>query len=172
MTASAIIFALLGFAAWRDIATRTIPDSISIAIIAVGVVARMFDGWQALGISLFVAAIVFVCLIPLQTRGLLGGADLKLLTALAVGLSPAGTYHLVIAVMLLGAALAAVYMALRVLVIRFAPAPGPVSHFRDRGTAIRVATIETWRIRKGAPLPYGIAIAAGAVFVGLGHPGV
>ena len=32
------------------------------------------------------------------------------------------------------------------------------------GLLRRVLRVESWRIRRGAPLPYGVAIAAGAAF--------
>jgi len=34
----------------------------------------------------------------------------------------------------------------------------------------RVIAVETWRVRRRGPLPYGVAIAAGGAFVLL-HPG-
>ncbi len=171
MTASGIILALLAFAAWRDIATRTIPDSISIAILLVGAITRLSVGWQPLGISVAVALAVFCLLIPFQARGLVGGADLKLMAALALGLSPLGSYQLVTAVTLLGGLLAAFYLGLRHILARVGTAPAPLGRRRG-GIARRVAVIESWRIRRNAPLPYGIAIAAGAAVVVLGHPGV
>jgi prepilin peptidase CpaA len=36
---------------------------------------------------------------------------------------------------------------------------------RPAGLLRRVLRCEAWRIRRGAPLPYGVAIAAGTAFV-------
>ena len=171
MAASGIIVALLSVAAWRDIATRTIPNIISIAIMLVGITARLQNGWQSLAISMLVAASVFIMLLPLHARGMLGGADLKLLSALTLGLPPLGSYHLIVAVTAVGGGLAALYLAVRIVVRRFETIPAPIG--RSRGcVARRVAIVEFWRIRRGAPLPYGIAIAAGAAVVVFAQAGV
>lgn len=163
------ILALLGVAAWRDLATRTIPDLISIAITLVGAISRLSAGWQPLGISVLVALAIFLALVPFHSRGLIGGADLKLLSALALGLSPFGSYQLVLATALAGGVLAGIYVLLRRALGAVERAPGPIG--RQGSIPFRVAMIESWRIRRGAPLPYGIAIAAGAALV-LRHPGV
>lgn len=166
----AAITALLGFAAWRDVAIRTIPDSVSIALLAAGVVMRGSQGWSYLTISLLMSAAMFLLLLPLCSRGLLGGADLKLLSALAVGLSPQSSVSLLLAVTTIGGLLAAVYLLA-------AKRSGSMATMRSPSTRVnsrlaRVITIESWRIRRRAPLPYGIAIAIGAAIVVLQQRGV
>ncbi len=163
-----IILALLTFAAWRDLMTRTIPDVVSIAILVAGLVARSADGPQAVGISLLVATGLFLVLVPLHARGMMGGADLKLLSALAAGLSPLASYRLISSVALLGGLLAVIYLGLRHLTTRYAPR---TTTRRAKG-AYRFIAVELWRIRKGAALPYGVAIAAGAALLTLGPTGV
>ena len=163
------IIALLCFAAWRDILTRTIPDSVSIALIVIGCIVRLTDGWAALAASLLVGVGVFIVLLPACSRGLLGGADLKLLAALAVGLPPQTTLHLIAAVTIVGGGLAFVYLGLKKLV-----AGAEIgSHGGRSGSVLkRIASVECWRIRRSAPLPYGIAIAIGAAIVVLNRQGV
>ena len=169
MCAVAII-ALLGFAAWRDVVTRTIPDTVSILLIVIGSGTRLAQGWQSLGISMIVAVAIFIALLPLCSRGLLGGADLKLLAALAIGLSPQASLHLLADVTMVGGALALLYLALdkmlSVLGIRMPP--------RGRASWLlpRIVNVEFWRIRRRSPLPYGIAIAVGATFTVLNTQGV
>lgn len=163
------IIALLCFAAWRDILTRTIPDSVSLALIVVGCLARMTDGWGALVASLIAGAGIFVVLLPACNRGLLGGADLKLMAALAVGLPPQTTLHLIAAVTIVGGGLAVVYLGLKRLVARAQVSP---RGSRSGSNLKRIASIECWRIRRSAPLPYGIAIAIGAAIVVLNRQGV
>lgn len=164
-----VVIALLGFAAWRDVLTRTIPDSVSVALLAVGSLARLGSGWDALAVSLLVGVGVFLVLLPACSRGLLGGADLKLLAALAAGFSPQTTLHLVAAVTIVGGGLAVVYLGLS----RLAPRAAGRSP-RNSATSLltRVAAIECWRIRRSAPLPYGVAIAIGAALVVLNQQGV
>ena len=163
-----IVAFLLGFAAWRDVATRIIPDSISVALIFVGAVVRIGQGWDCILTSLLMSVAIFVALLPLCSRGLLGGADLKLLTALAVGLSPQASLHLLLCVTTLGGLLAAIYLIAAKLQPRRLGSSSPKSKSRLG----RIATIESWRIRRRAPLPYGIAIAIGATFVVLQQQGV
>lgn len=161
---------LLGYAAWRDVATRTIPDSISITLIALGACVRLMSGWEALGWSLLVAVSVFFVLLPLCGRGVLGGADLKLLAALAVGFSPETSLHLLLSVTVVGGFLAAAYLLLG----RIFRLIGFFSRARMRPRSLpgRIALVECWRIRRHAPLPYGVAIAVGAVFVILQNRGM
>ena len=171
MTASLswITILLLVYAAWRDLTTRTIPNAVSIAIVAVGLATRGAEGSAAVEYSLLVAVVMFLALVPLHHRGVLGGADVKLLSALAVGLSPLASYRLISAVALLGGVLAAIYLGLRRLM------PPAAIHASTSGRdafSKRFLAIEAWRIRRGAALPYGIAIAAGAALVVFGQTGV
>lgn len=167
---AAVLTSLLGFAAWRDVATRTIPDEISIALIVLGIVVRFHEGWSSLGASLLVSVCLFVALLPLCSRGILGGADLKLLSALAVGLPPHVSLQLILTVTAIGGVLASVYLATGKLLARRASKSSSRVHATTR--LGRVVSIEFWRIRRGAPLPYGIAIAIGAVIVVLQQQGV
>lgn len=169
MLETVTVIALLGFAAWRDILTRTIPDTVSIALIVVGCTTRCCYGWEALVTSLLVGVVVFFVLLPACSRGLLGGADLKLLAALAMGFSPQTTLHLLAAVTIVGGGLAAVYVCLN----RMVGAKAAGGSRRKPGSLLpRVVGIECWRIRRSAPLPYGIAIAIGAAIVVLNRQGV
>lgn len=168
MAVASLIFILLGLAAWRDIATRTIPDLVSAAILLLGFAVRIPAGWAAVGMSAATMAILFLALLPCHSRGLVGGGDLKLLAALAFGLSPFESYQMISAVVLAGGVLAIGYLALRWILSR--RGPWPQAARRRRSTVRRVAAVEMWRIRRGAPLPYGLAIAAGAALV-IGHQG-
>lgn len=169
MLETVTVIALLGFAAWRDVLTRTIPDTVSIALIVVGCAARCCNGWEALATSLLVGVVVFFALLPACSRGLLGGADLKLLAALSVGFSPQTTLHLLAAVTIVGGGLAAVYVCLN----RMVGAKAAGRSRRKPGSLLpRIVSIECWRIRRSAPLPYGIAIAIGAAIVVLNRQGV
>jgi prepilin peptidase CpaA len=150
---------LLGVAAWRDIALRRIPDAASIGLVVLGVTARAAEGLAALGISLACSAVLFGLLVVLHARGLFGGGDVKLAAALAVGLPPVGTYHLVILTGVLGGVLGLFYLLLARLLPAARPA-GPAASFFQR-----VRAIEAWRIRRRGPLPYGVAIAGAGAFL-------
>jgi prepilin peptidase CpaA len=149
---------LLLTAAWRDLATRTIPNAISVLLIAAGLFFRGAEGLLALAHSGAAALILFAVLLFLFSRGYLGGGDVKIMTALASGLPVRDSYCFVVATALAGGILGLVYIALsRTL---------PATRRQRRGNALsRVLAVESWRIRRGGPLPYGVAIAAGGVFV-------
>lgn len=157
-TAAFFSVALLGLAAWRDVAVRTIPDRISLALLLIGVAKRVALGPGPLLWSLGAALVLFLLLVPLHARGLLGGGDVKLAAALAVGLAPADSYDFIVATVLAGGLLGLAYLAMA----RLLPVPAPL----PRGSLMaRVRTVEAWRIARRKSLPYGVAIAMGGAFV-------
>ncbi len=154
---------LLMTAAWRDIVTRSIPDTISLLLLASGGLARVIEGPSALALSAGTAVLLFVVLTIIYSRGLIGGGDVKLMTALAVGLSPLGSYQLIVTTAIAGGLLATVYLLLSC-------ALKPVYRTAHTSLLRRVIAVETWRICRRGPLPYGVAIAVAGAFV-LFHPG-
>lgn len=149
-----VVAGLLVFAAARDIATRVVPNWVSMAILACGCVLQASVG------SLIVASglglLVFVAAAFMWHRGWLGGADVKLLGAAAVAVAPVSVTGLLLAVSLAGGVLALFYLSLSRLVRR--PLPGP-----RKSLLPRVMKAELWRIRRRAPLPYAVAIAVGGL---------
>ncbi|MDB5243879.1 MAG: prepilin peptidase [Spirosoma sp.] len=152
---------LLSIAAWRDISTRTIPNSASVAIAVLGLAMRTTEGWYELATSVGAASLLFLVLLACHTRGFLGGGDVKLLTALSLGLSPVGSWNLVVATALAGGVLALAYLAMQRLHARRPTLPVRAGH----NTLQRVLAVESWRIRRRGPMPYGVAIAIGAAIV-------
>jgi len=156
LAAPALQAALLSVAGWNDLLSRRIPDPVCIALAAVGVAARGAAGIEALAWSGALAALVFTVMVPTHAMGALGGGDIKLSAAFALGLSPAGLYGFLVMTALAGGILAMLHLALRRL-----PRPPhcPAGAWLPR----RVWTAERWRARQPASLPYGIAIAAGGI---------
>lgn len=149
---------LLLYAAARDIATRLIPDGLPIAIAVAGLVSRLMIGWTEAGLSLAVGALLFVLLLPLAMRGWLGGGDVKLISAMAVGLSPHETWLFIIATVFAGGVLGVAYIVGRHLV--------PETRVAAGGTLLRrVLVVEAWRMRRRGPLPYAVAIAIGGLII-------
>jgi prepilin peptidase CpaA len=144
---------LLAFAASHDVATRTVPNWVSIGILACGLVLQAITGHLLTAIGL--GLLVFLLAIALWLRGWLGGADVKLLGAAAVAVTPHSVGSLLLAVSLAGGVLALFYLTLSYLLVR--PRPGPRNHFLSR-----LIKAELWRIHRRAPLPYAVAIAIGA----------
>lgn len=152
-----LVGACLLAAAWRDLAVRRIPNAMAAGVALAGVSLRALDGAGALGTTLAAATLLFVVLFLGFARGILGGGDVKLATAAALGLSPAGVWTLVLATALAGGVLSLVYLVMGRLTAGRVAVGG-----RSTGAARRVARVERWRIKRCGPLPYGIAISAGA----------
>lgn len=146
---------LLLAAALNDVALRTIPNGASVALVLTGAALRLQDGGIVAGLLL--AAAVFGVAVLCWQRGWMGGGDVKLLAATALVVPPLQVGSLLMLTALSGGVLAVLYLILS-RVVRVAPPGG-----RRRGPLARVLRAERWRICRGAPLPYGLAIAFGGI---------
>jgi len=159
-SALALALCLLAAAALSDVAFRRIPNGIAAALGLIGVVRHGAFGVAALGVALCAAATVGAAAAALWHRGLLGGGDVKLIAAAALLVPTASVPALLLAIPLAGGVLALAHLALR-------PVAGGFGARAVRGASVprRLLRHEARRIARGAPLPYGVAIAAGAAFV-------
>lgn len=151
---------VLAVAAWRDVATRTIPDTASLLVALIGIGWRLWVGPQAALASLLAAALLFAVLLFLFARGALGGGDVKLMSALALGMAPAAIWDFLVGTAVAGGVLALAYLALSRLI-----PPHLVRPATARAALPRLFRVEAWRIRRRGPLPYGVAIALGGAMV-------
>ncbi len=151
--ASALIFVA---AALHDMASRTLPNGMALALAVIGVTARAVDGTLIAGLlcGLVVFAVAAFC----WRRGWLGGGDVKLIGAAGIAVPPPLLLSFVVAMSLAGAVLAVIYLVGRAL-------PAPRRRRRPTSLPARVLRIERWRLHRGGPLPYACAIAAGGIFV-------
>ena len=146
--------ALLLGAALHDLAVRTVPNCVPVALVLLGLAARLMDG--GLWVGLAVAGAVFAGVVLLWLRGLMGGGDAKLLGAVALLAPPSAIPGLLLMIALCGGALALFYLAMSYLIAR--PPSGP------RQTLMaRIAKAERWRLSRRGPLPYAMAIAGGSL---------
>lgn len=157
MVAALLILA----AALRDLSSRRIPNVLCAALAVVSIAARLSEGLAAAAASLATAALLFALLFALFARGVLGGGDVKLATAAALGLPPPAVWDFVVATALAGGALSLLYLAGPHL-----PLPQPRPAGRGRPLLARIAAAETWRLKRRGPLPYAVAIAAGFLLSG------
>jgi prepilin peptidase CpaA len=90
----------------------------------------------------------------------MGGGDVKLAAATAVGLPAGSIYQLIVYTALAGGVLACLHLALRFGLRRLPP------HAPRRGACLiqRVVSAERWRIARHGSLPYGVAIACGGIW--------
>lgn len=154
--ASVLEILLLLYVATIDIATRLISNEICLILALLGIAGQLLTPIQ-LAQSLIVAAILFLVLLIIYQRGMIGGGDVKLLVALAIGLPLTGVTQLLTATALAGGVLAALHLMMRRL---------PQPRLAPAGSSLirRVYAVERWRHLRHAPLPYGVAIASGGIW--------
>src|SRR5882757_7248321 len=147
---------LLLYVATIDIATRLIRNEICLALALLGIAGQLASPMQVAQ-SLIAAAILLLLLLVIYQRGRIGGGDVKLLVALAIGLPLTGTIQLLTITALAGGVLALVHLMMRLL---------PYPRLAPAGSSLvrRVYAIERWRHLRHAPLPYGAAIACGGIW--------
>jgi prepilin peptidase CpaA len=150
---TALGLGLVCLAALHDVLARTIPNWISAMVAALGVPCLWLQ--PAAADRLLAAALLFAAAVLCWRLGWLGGGDAKLLGAIGLLLPPDRVAGTVLAIGLAGAVLALPYIACRGRLAR----PAPV---RPSGLPARAWRAERFRLRRGGPLPYGVAIAAGA----------
>src|SRR6516164_8517221 len=154
--ASVLKVVLLLYVATIDIATRLIRNEICLALALLGIAAQLASPMQ-IAQSLIAAAILLLLLLVIYQRGWIGGGDVKLLVALAIGLPLIGVIQLLTITALAGGVLALVHLMMRLL---------PYPKLAPAGSSLvrRVYAIERWRNLRHAPLPYGVAIACGGIW--------
>ncbi len=153
MIAHILLFAFAGLmltAAWHDASRFIIPNWISGVLIVLWIPAvfAMGYGWTGAGLALLTGFAVLAAGMALWAPGWLGGGDVKLLAAGALWFGWPDVISFLVWAMLAGGVLALVLVLAR----KIAPAI-PQMAGRLTGTALA----------PGAPAPYGIAIAAGAL---------
>src|SRR5919107_1838214 len=128
---------LLFYVAMMDIATRLIRNEICLLLALLGIAAQ-FASPMHVTESLIVATILFLLLIVIYQRGWIGGGDVKLLAALAIGLPLIGVIQLLTITALAGGVLALVHLMMRLL-------PHPKRAPAGSSLVRRVYAIERWR---------------------------
>jgi prepilin peptidase CpaA len=146
-----------------DLATRRIPNVLTASGLLVALALRAFDGPGSVAAGLLAAALAFGLAVPLVLAGGLGGGDMKLLAATAAFVGPSGLPILLLVTAIVGGMLA-LGVALRRGMLR-----ETLTHSRalvaravpTRGAQPRPR--RTLRTPGALAVPYGVAIAAGAM---------
>lgn len=154
-TTSFLEILLLLYVATIDVATRLIRNEICMALAALGIASQIASPMQVIE-SLTVATILLLLLLVIYQRGWIGGGDVKLLVALAMGLPLIGAIQLLAITAMAGGVLALAHLMMRLL---------PHPRLAPAGSSFvrRVYAIERWRNLRRAPLPYGVAIASAGI---------
>jgi prepilin peptidase CpaA len=141
-----VLAALLAWAVWRDLSCRTISNPLNACIAALAPVSWYAAGlvfWPDIAAQTGLAMFVLVIFTGAFALGMMGGGDVKLITALALWRVP----------LLPGEPMFGPMLALLVVM---ALAGGVLT--------VAMVVLHRWRKADGQPeIPYGVAIAAGAV---------
>lgn len=143
--------ALLAFGGAYDLLTMTIPNRVSIALVALFVPVALIVGLSGTEILMHVAAglAVLAAGIVLFAFGGFGGGDAKLIAAAALWIGAAHVTTFLVYITLFGGLL-----AVAILYFRRMPVAGPYAP----GWAVKLHSGVTG-------IPYGLAIAAAALVV-------
>lgn len=106
-----LIFAGLASASASDVARRIIPNWLALTVGAGGVILRSATaGWHGVWTSLGAAVVLFVALRLLAGLGVLGGGDVKLMTAVALGQLPGSMLPILLGIGVAGGIIAMLYL--------------------------------------------------------------
>lgn len=139
-----VVLSLAGaYAAWSDIRWRKLPNTLCVAVAAMGIAAAIYGGGLSFAVSsLAHAALALVVGIGLFSLGVIGGGDGKYYAATAAWFPLSAGLRLLLWVSLAGLILFAIWFVWR----------------RLRGIKVRARATED-----SDKFPYGVAIAAGSV---------
>lgn len=147
---------LLVAAAVSDLAARTLPNRLSVAVGLDGLVMQVAS--RTVPAALLASGIVFVLAIICWRYRVMGGGDVKLLAAVCLLVPPLAVPSLLLAISLAGGLLGVVYLAMP----RMLRQP---STTRPRSMLGRIVRIEHYRVSRRFSLPYAVAISAGTLCV-------
>lgn len=154
MLANLVLLGFVGLmlaSAWSDLAGYRIPNWIPAALIALWPLAAfaLGLGWIQIGVSLLTFAAVLGAGMALWAPGYIGGGDAKLIAAAALWFGWPGVLSFLLWCVICGGVLALALLVMR----RMVPAVPALKPEWVAGTALA----------DGAPAPYAVAIAAGAM---------
>ena len=149
-----LVVAMLLFTAVQDVAARTVSNRSTLILGAAGVALRLQD--HTIVPAICIATLVFLAAFGCWTRGWLGGGDAKLLGATMLLVPPPYQVTILTVMSLAGGVISLIYLIGRRWL---SVVPGP----RPRGMVRRAVRIELWRLGRGGPIPYAVAIATGAI---------
>lgn len=144
--------AAMALAAVMDVMTMTIPNRISLFLLAAFLALAPFAGlsWNAFSMHLAIGLAVLLVGVAMFSVGWVGGGDAKLLSAAALWVGPALLPMYLAHVAIVGGVLAIAVLAYR----RWVPAQAlPLPEWARKLHA------------SGTGIPYGVAIAGGAMMI-------
>ena len=158
---SAALTLFLAAAAWTDYRSRRIPNVLTVTGLAVALLLRSLVGPDAILDGLVGALLAFVLTLPLIVLGVMGGGDAKLLIAIGGFMGPRHFLWAGVLIAIIGGMMAVVDAGRRGVLLPVLYNCGQIlkhwATFGRRGVNRSFASVGALTI------PYGIAIAAGAL---------
>ena len=145
-----LVGAMMLAAAAYDVLTLTIPNWISLALLALFPVLALVAGlgWPELGWHVAIAFAALVCGIAAFAAGIVGGGDAKLFAAVALYMGPLAVTAYIFYVAIAGGVLAMLLIVL---------------HQPQLETWTRRSPVLAQIVSRGMAMPYGVAIVAGGM---------
>jgi len=160
LTLLAIVSLLLVLAAVRDLRSRIIPNGLVISVAASGLLLGAITRPYTLWISIVAALLVLVILSALSHLGTLGAGDIKLMAAVTLLVPPSRIAGLLMAIVVMGGIVCAIYLALGWALRRRAR---PARSHHRRAALARWWSAERRRIQDSGTVPYALAISSGSI---------
>jgi prepilin peptidase CpaA len=152
--------------AWMDLKDRIIPNDLVILVGGSGLGLSLMLRPEQIWISLLGAVLVLVALGVLAHYGMMGGGDVKLISATTLLVPPEHIGELMVLIALTGGLLSGVYLVARLALRRSRPGRAAVSTETAGGHG-RIPdsrfSDEYFRVAAGQPMPYALAILGGVV---------
>jgi prepilin peptidase CpaA len=159
--ASIALTALLVAAAWSDLRSRRIPNALTVAGLAVALALRATSGPGAVIDGLVGVLLALVLTLPLLMLSVMGGGDAKLLMAIAAFMGPRHFLWAGVLIAIIGGMMAVVDAGRRGVLLPVLYNCGQImKHWATFG---RRGANRSFTSVGALTIPYGIAIAAGAL---------
>jgi prepilin peptidase CpaA len=161
-----VLIPLLAAAAYTDLRSRRIPNWLTLAGFAAGLLAGFLEGrWTGLGAALLGGAAGFAVFFFVYVLGAMGAGDVKLMAAAGTFFGVPLVFWAAVCAAVAGGVLALVMALTHHAFRRTVRNIGDLLTFWARSGGVRKAEWLTLQDPGTLKLPYGVAIAVGCAFV-------
>ena len=165
LAGGAVFTMLLVIGCISDLRSRKIPNELVLAILVTGLLFALVtstDSWRALGLSLAGAGVGFGIWIVFYLLGVIGAGDVKFFAAAGAWLGPGATWRAALIAAIAGGILAVAFL---VMERRLGDVLRRAAVAASSGSLGGVPGQTVMPDPKQRPLPYGVALAIGALLV-------